>query len=351
MIGTGDDQLSKFPPLPLSTLSSDHEIHEVRKSFFYIYVVNWLSNHKAYLRLSSEYFDIDLFEMELLNLFNPPPLDESVLFLSKLKVSIVNQISGSRDMDFDDVIKKSFIGTPLESSHFDNLSLIDKFEVFYVILDHFSGLSTFRSFIEKNDLPTNFQILNTEVSDNVKTEWFLIIDKLYKRTITYPNMNVPLKRKDSPEDPETFFVNQFDISLQQMTFDIEVWSLDDYNKFIPSLKKSTPFKHFKTLEFQDFLVGLELKRRKNITNKKKEYQLINLMATRKKSSRLQAKELERETADIQTRSRREQEFRKALDSGKVNKRLNYNGSLSREDRLKARNLNTAFFKGETTPEE
>lgn len=358
--GTKDQlaTLEKLQPLelPVNTLPTNHELYTVRSSFYYTYVINWLYKFKGYLRLASEYFDVELFEMELLNLFNPPPLDESVLFINKLKLQLINALTHSggnsskfKLEDFDLVIKKLFVNTSLgdleSSNKFDQLSLQAKFELFYTILDYLSSLATFRSFLDKSGFSNselNFSIIKTEESKSKRLDWLLVFNdtKIIKRTIEYPSLVVPKKRVDCPEDPDDYFWDKFDIDFSHVTFDIECWKIQDFNDFIKSNQRKPVVKPLMNSEFQANVLNVEIKKRRLIQNRKKEYQLLNLMATRKKSSRLEAKERQKQMDFEDEQLQKENELKLALELDKISKPLKYNSNtLSREDRLKLRKLN------------
>lgn len=355
MFGTSDQlaALEKLQPaqLPVNTLSESHELYLVRLSLFYVYSINWIYNFKGYLRLTSEYFDVELFEMELLDLLNPPPLDPSVLFINKLKSQIIHALTNSNKLqynDFDIVIKKSFINTPLaEDTLFDRLSLLDKFELLFTIFNYFSGLGNFRTFLEKTpelDMTLYSNILKTTIVKNKREDWLMLFNntKIYKRTIEYPDMDVPKKRKDSPQDPEDFYYDKFDIDLASMTFSIELWSLDNFNEYT----KKGPKSGIRLLHNKDFqlnVVQSEIKKRKIIQNRRKEYQMLNLMATRKKSSRLEARERQKQYEEDQEKDEKERQLKLAIELQHISQPLNYDSNnLTREDRLKLRKLNTGY---------
>lgn len=360
MFGTTDlnNSLAKLQPtdLPVNTLANDHELYTVRNSFYYIYVNNWIDRYRGYLRLSSEYFDVELFEMEILQLFNPPPLDELVLFINKLKVAIVNQLTNSNKLettDFDHIIKRLFVNTALGDTDsditFDSLDLVQKFETFYVILDYFSGLANFRTFIDKLDVKASSDIgttvLKSEVYNGRQQDWILMFNdtKLYKRVIEYPRLEISRKRTLAPADPESYYEGHFDISIDDVLFTAEIWTLPQYQEFVKNIPKNSYFQIFKTEEFQSNILNMEMKKRRLIQNKRKEYQLINLMATRKKSSRLEAKEREKQQVTQQRRLRNETKIKAALQLDTLTKPLTYDtGKLSREERLKFRKLNSNY---------
>lgn len=354
--------LEKLQPavLPVNLLDPKHELYKVRKSFYYVYVMNWICNYKGHLRLASEYFDVELFEMELLNLFNPPPLDESVLFINKLKVLLLNIITNSskfQAQDFDIVVKKFFIDTPLGDSDsnilFDNLNLLQKFEILFIILNYVSTLAGFRHFTDKNpDLNLTFagKILSINESDGKREELLLLFNdlKLYSRITTFPEMQVPKKRKLSPEDPEDFYWDKFDIELSSMKFDIKAWSLEDFKKFS---NKKAGLKKLNTNDFKQGIITAEIRKRRIIQNRKKEYQLLNLMATRKRSSRIEAKERQKQQELEDQQNQKEKDVKLAIELKKISKPLNFNSTvMSREDRLKMRKLNKSYRSESKEPE-
>lgn len=135
IIGTQDQitSLSKHAPLILPNQSPDQPYAEtlqnLRNTYNYTYVINWLYNFRGFLKLQLEYFDVDIFELELLNYFPKPstydndeyglaiPNTYSVLFIDKLKLSLIHSLMGSKEsneLKFEQVVRQYFgISTPL----------------------------------------------------------------------------------------------------------------------------------------------------------------------------------------------------------------------------------------------
>ncbi|KAM9916744.1 hypothetical protein OXX80_013502, partial [Metschnikowia pulcherrima] len=107
-IGTADEvaALAKLSPVVLpndalvTNLQQNHP-NEPRWRRFrndpnYIYVLNWMFQCRGYIKLASEHFDTDLFEMELFELVQPPPVDDMVLVINKAKLALISKVHGKK---------------------------------------------------------------------------------------------------------------------------------------------------------------------------------------------------------------------------------------------------------------
>lgn len=385
------NSLAKLQPiyLPNENLELEHPIQKLRNSWKYIYVVNWIYQCRGYVRLQLEYFDVDLFETELLGLVNPPPLDESILFINKLRVGLISVVQGSKcspnnfekifriwfgsktplggreEEDYDgeeegDGIKAEIHLEEVYEPMFDNLSLEEKFDVLYIMIEYIVGYANFRTWIDKNGLtPDALRITPigetiTDVKTGTTSSLVLLFDntRIYKKLIKFPSLTIPKKRKLTPLDPETFYDDsKFDI-VNPSTFEMISMGIYQVDKYLTDLRKKIKQKNcpagLKQLNAAisaagviDTLFTAEIKKRKFINNRKKELQLANLLATRKRSSRLEAKEKQKQEDLRLARIQEEEELRIAAEKRLERRRLARNEQqigegLTREERLRMR---------------
>ena len=126
------------------------------------------------------------------------------------------------------------------------------------------------------------------------TEYFSLFDdnRLYKRTITYYPFNHS-QEKLSPESPQDYFEEKvFDV--KDVKFELIYKNIYEFNEYLTKIKKSLAHKLLytklagKSSAIIDTIFNNEIKR-KYLINKRKEIQMVNLLAVRKRSSRLEAK--------------------------------------------------------------
>ena len=127
----------------------------------------------------------------------------------------------------------------------------------------------------------------------------------------------------------------------------------EFNEYLSKIKKSLAHKLLytklagKSSTIIDTIFDNEVKKRRYLINKRKEIQMVNLLAVRKRSSRLEAKKQRQEELDRQ----REEESKYAAER-RFERRMKLKntenidtGKLSRDQRMKLRQLNN-----ESTPE-
>jgi hypothetical protein len=109
-IGSSDQiaTLDKLQPIILPNQSPQlyetQALKDLRTSYKYIYVINWLYHCRGFIKLQSEYFDVDIFELELLNYFptnsfllnaeDQPNINN--LFIYKLKIHLITALQNSK---------------------------------------------------------------------------------------------------------------------------------------------------------------------------------------------------------------------------------------------------------------
>ena len=405
LLGTEDQVHSLGKQLPVILPNQSPEIHqtevlkELRTSFKYIYVVNWLYHCRGFVKLHSEYFDVDIFELELLNHFpnnsfllnledNTDNGNFNNSFINKLKLQLISSLQNSKLSslkNFEKIFRLWFgVDTPLggveeDDEHdedddrvvtkkrkyyddeikFDNLLIADKFEILYMLISYITKYSSYRNWIDRNNLLADELRVNSlysEIVSPTKTQedYLLLFDncRLYKRTINYNTLIIPKKRKLSPEFPNEFFnQSQFDIK-PVVKYELIYKNIYELNDLLKELNKKKTTK-FKTLAKKlsrpltiDLLFECEIKKRRFISNKKKEIQLASLLATRKRSSRLEAKEKQKleeerilqkqEDAELHLGSKKRLERRRRMKFQADNGTPDYTGGLSRDERLKLR---------------
>mmetsp|Transcript_1094 Transcript_1094/g.1215 ORF Transcript_1094/g.1215 Transcript_1094/m.1215 type:complete len:657 (-) Transcript_1094:252-2222(-) len=389
-----DDQINallKLQPIymPTDKHTSEEVLTKVRSSYKYLYVVNWLYQCRGYIKLQSEYFDVDLFEIELLNMVYPPPIDESLLFINKLKLALISTLQNSKCSsmnNFEKIFRLWFgLETPLAGNEdeedespepkFDNLLIEDKFEVLYTLISYITQYQNFRNYLDKNNVSSDLTrvtpVYSEEVEKGTSEEYILLFDntRLYKRIINFPELSIPKKRKLAPETPEEFFEpEQFDI--ESSSFEIISKNIYEFNAYLLDIYGKRKQKKYKTLYSNladdiifESIFNAEIKKRKILTNRRKELQLANLLATRKRSSRLEAKEKQRQEELRLLKLQEEEELRvageKRLERRRMMKDQGFSSSnaiipstnsLSREERLKLRKLTSESNKATESPE-
>lgn len=383
--------LMKLHPIymPNTVLANEKALNEVRSSYNYVYVMTWLSNYRGFVKLQSELFDVDLFEIELLNIVNPPPVDESVLFINKLKLALISALQNAKCSsinNFENIFRLWFgYDTPLQgkeiteeeeeqeqeqeeqedepSPKFDFLSLKDKIEILYLLMSYISLYHTFRSYVDRSnfspDLMRFTPIFSEKGAQNGSTvEYVLAFDgtRLYKRVIEYPELMIPKKRKDAPTNPEEEIApEQFDV--KSVKFELVCKNIYELDEFLVQIYPNRKVKKNKILyselandEVIEGILSTEIRKRKFISSRRKELQLANLLATRKRSSRLEAKEKQKqeelklirakEAEELKMAAQRRSERRHLLRRTEPTAPTSYTSSnLTREERLKLRKLN------------
>ena len=358
--------LSKQTPIILLNQQEENgfqtpELVALRNSNKYVFVINWLYNYRGYLKLQSELFDIDLFELELLGFFNA--FDLSSLFINKLKLALITSVQNSKLVELEDFefVFRAHFGddSPLgvqtdneqDSVKFDLLNITEKFDILYILINYISKYSKFRDWTEKQGLTTRIDpIFKLSLA-----EYFSLFDdnRLYKRTITYYPLTIPKKRKLSPESPQDYFDSKvFDV--KDVKFELVYKNIYEFNEYLSKIKKSLAHKLLytklagKSSTIIDTIFDNEVKKRRYLINKRKEIQMVNLLAVRKRSSRLEAKERQRQE---ELERQREEESKHAAER-RFERRMKLKntenmdtGKLSRDQRMQLRQLNY-----EPTPE-
>ncbi|KHC56134.1 hypothetical protein MEW_01140, partial [Candida albicans P60002] len=238
-----------------------------------------------------------------------------------------------------------------DSVKFDLLNITEKFDILYILINYISKYSKFRDWTEKQGLTTRID----PIFKSSSAEYFSLFDdnRLYKRTITYYPLTIPKKRKLSPESPQDYFDSKvFDV--KDVKFELVYKNIYEFNEYLSKIKKSSAHKLLytklagKSSTIIDTIFDNEVKKRRYLINKRKEIQMVNLLAVRKRSSRLEAKERQRQE---ELERQREEESKQAAER-RFERRMKLKntenmdtGKLSRDQRMQLRQLNY-----EPTPE-
>lgn len=323
---------SKFSELVLIDKSFENKLKKIRTSYKYLYVINWLYNCRGFIKLQSEPFDVDLFEIELLNNNNLEKNETeenfystfNFAFLEKLKLSLISKINNSKATinDFEKIFRnwygsESPLGSDTESNDnqnafelkFDHLSISDKVEIFYIIIKHLSCLPSFRTWIDKKNIMYEnlrmnsiFSEVNLTEDKKIQFDYFLLFEnnRLYRRTMIYNPLIVPKKKKNEIIADELYDSSLFDVK-KHVEFDLIFKDLYELNDTLIDFAKKMTIPKYKTLHNKiikinviDSILESEIRKRKILSSKKKEVNVANILTSRKRSSRLEAKEKQKQ---------------------------------------------------------
>ncbi|KAM9939467.1 hypothetical protein OXX80_001034 [Metschnikowia pulcherrima] len=390
-IGTADEiaALAKLSPVVLpndalvTNLQQNHP-NEPRWRRFrndpnYIYVLNWMFQCRGYIKLASEHFDTDLFEMELFELVQPPPVDDMVLVINKAKLALISKVHGKKvsSLSMFESLFRVYFGsdTPLSGpteeeeaeSHqsvvtsiypsFNDLYVDEKLSVLATLITEVSQYQDFREYIDKVKLsPEDLRLTSVArfpTGDKQRAEeYFSLFDgtALYKRVISAPEFIIPKKRKSAPPHPELHYPeDSFDIS--SIEFELVYKDIYGFNSFLLDSFKGKKLKinkaivdYIYTESYISNMFSYEIKKRKIISGRRKEFEMGRLLATRKRSSRIEAKERQKnleeqerkaqEAEDLKHATTRRSQRAQNLQEQKM--RMDFTAGLSRGERLNLR---------------
>lgn len=387
-IGTPDEKatLSKLTPISLpnddlveslqKSYPKDKRWREFRNDYRYIYVINWMYQCRGYIKLASEHFDADLFEIELFNIVNPPPIDDLSLVLHKARLALVSRVHGRKAESlavFESLYRSHFgINTPLggleeseENEHmttdlptFDDLYIDEKIEILYSLIFKVTQYADFREYLERNKIAPEFarpsllyRAFDPKQPGTLE-DYLLVFDgtAMYKRIVKVAPLEIPAKRRLSPEDPEEYFgEDAFD--AQSIKYELIYKDVFRLEELIEELKINRNKKKNRLLldvikkpAAISNVFDYEIRKRRILMSRKKENEMARLLATRKKSSRLEAKIKQRAEIE-QERKLRELEEQQYAPTRRSQRTYNYlenkiksdfTAGLSRDERLKLR---------------
>lgn len=298
---------------------------EFRNDFRYLYVLNWMYQCRGYIKLANEHFDVDLFEIELFNLVYPPPADELTLLVHRARLALLSRVHGKKVTElaqFEPLFRYYYGSeTPLGGTdepeedasklpRFDELYVDEKIEVLYLLMSEVTQHNDFRTFVEKNQLtpdalrvPSLYFHAENRVGRSEDYVLFFNDTALYKRTTTVPELIVPRKRQLAPAKPdEAYEPESFDVAT--VSFELIFKSVYGLNDLLVELKQNRKAKKNRalldTLKRSDFIENVfehELRKRRVLAGRRRESEMARLLATRKRSTRIEAKERQKQEED------------------------------------------------------
>lgn len=387
-IGTADEKatLSKLTPITVpnddlvetlqKSYPKDKRWKEFRHDFRYIYVINWMYQCRGYIKLASEHFDADLFEIELFNIVTPPPIDDLSLILHKARLALISRVHGRKAESlalFESLFRAHFgINTPLggveateedeqlttDLPTFDDLYIDQKIEILYILIVKVTQYADFREYLERNKIAPEFArpsiLFRCSDPNHLGTleDYLLVFDDtaMYKRIVKVAPLEIPAKRRLSPDNPEEYFgEDAFD--AQSVKYELIYKDAYRLEEFIKELKVNKNKKKNRLLldvikkpAAISNVFDYEIRKRRILMSRKKENEMARLLATRKKSSRLEAKVKQRAEIehDRKLRELEEQQFAPTRRSQRTYNYLenkiksDFTAGLSRDERLKLR---------------
>lgn len=291
-----------------------------RSSNQYVYVMSWMYQCRTYAKLGNEWFDTDLFEVELFNLTHPQPIDDMNLLVNRVRHHLLLRIHGKKLASlalFDPLFRMYFgsdtpMGGPVGDDEdfalpkyrgFDSLYIDEKIDILYRLMTECAYYADFRDHLERSkaepDLLRPFCIFQQHDKKTATTEEYLFLYEgtaLYKRIITYPELVVPHKRSESAPYPETAYpAEAFDVeSVRYELIFRDVFGLDAYVRELkehPKLKKNRAL--LEVLQHPEnvaHVYSCELRKRRFLANRRRDYEVRQVLAVRKRSTRIEAKE-------------------------------------------------------------
>jgi len=306
-------QLQKTPfQLLLESENYQQQLHDLRNSWKFAFVVQWLYLFRGAIRLSGEPFTVDLLEEELVGITEPN-------LIHKISTNLVSVLLGAKVAVEDFSFKAryvlgettSILGTEDEPIKFDSLTLIEKFDLFYQLIFQLQYTDNFRKQVEKYEKENELRIEPIfELGDE---SYFLLSDnRIYLRKMSnFPELKIPRKYKHAKKilNPEV------DFPEIEPTFEWEciangIYQIHDFLVSIAKDKKKKElFQNIK--ENINTIAADDLTRRKKIVKRKREQQLNELVSNRKRSSRLQEREeqlrIEKEQREAEEARQREEQ--------------------------------------------
>ncbi|GEQ68951.1 hypothetical protein JCM33374_g2621 [Metschnikowia sp. JCM 33374] len=374
------------------THSDDPRWRSFRNDPNYLYVLNWLFQCRGYIRLASEHFDCDLFEIELFQLVNPPPVDDMALLVNKVKLALISKIHGKKvsSLAMFETLFRVYFGsnTPLSGPSeeesdtnqipdssvypsFDDLFIDEKIQILSLLISEVSSYPEFREYIDKAKLsPENLRlisVLKIPARDLFRGEDYLSLfdgTALYKRTVNASELIIPKKRKLAPQQPELHYSEEaFDIS--SIEYELVYKDIYGLNSFVKDLSKNKKLATNKAIldivsshNYVSNVFSYEIRKRKILSSRKKEFEMARLLATRKRSSRIEAKEKQRHLEEEERKAQELEDLRyattrrsqRAHNQNQQKLRMDYTAGLSREERLNLRKDKTEDSGTPTNPD-
>lgn len=390
-IGTKDEiaTLAKMTPqnLPNNTLVAslqqqypkDARWRTFRNDPNYILVMNWMAQCRGYIRLALEPFDVDLFEIELFNLVSPPPVDDMALLSARARMALLAKVHGKKVASpamFEPLFRVYFgLQTPLGGSddeaedldallpRFDDLYIDEKFAVLALLVAEVTLYSDFRDYTDKAHLAPDALRLPAMARTpptggrgrgHLAEDYVLLFDNtaLYRRVVAAPELVIPKRRKLAPAEPELHYAPEtFDVDSAR--YELVFKDIYELSAFVAELMVHRKQRTNKALlevirkpAFISHIYQYEFRKRKVLLSRRKEFEMAHLLATRKRSSRIEAKEKQRHEEEQERRAREleleDLKFATSRRSQRTQRqreeklKMDYTAGLSRGERLNQR---------------
>ncbi|KAH3672015.1 hypothetical protein WICMUC_004522 [Wickerhamomyces mucosus] len=321
-------QLLKTPfKLLIEDENYQAQLKELRNSWKYAFVLQWLFFFRGTIKLINEPVTVDLIEEELVGL-----TEENLLV--RIPVGLAVALIGSK-VTIDDFSYRvryllggssTLLGTDDEPIEYSSLSLVDKFSLLYELILKVQETDNFRKQVERYENESELRF-DSIFQKNSEESYFLLSDnRIYLQTLTqWPKIKIPKKYKYAKlTKPEEDLAN-IEPKLDWKVVAIGIYEIHDFLESIKSNKLMKPlFKNIK--DHINDLANEDLQTRKKIIKRKREQQLHQLVSSRKRSSRLQEKEeqtkAEKERLAAEAKEERERQL-KLRKQKKLKHKLNY----------------------------
>ncbi|KAH3663706.1 hypothetical protein OGAPHI_005107 [Ogataea philodendri] len=293
------------------------QLTALRNEYRYAYVVQWiyLLRHMIKLEMS---FDVETFEEELLGIASPVFTNA---FLTKMVLYLANFKLENFDGQINDALQQVSARYYEEYDFIDyhGLDLIGKTELFYNLtqLTIFKSADNLRKGVNQYSKPQHDLRLEPVfgiVEDGVRSDWFVMEDsRVYFRKSEYPEMIVPKNRTEAKKiigNPLESFSDIEPSVTEWKCVTTGIYQFDDYLKELKQKAgkrtSSTEHKLYTNLKnYIDQVAQHDLKKRRQALQRKREIQMQALLANRKRSSRLEAKERQKHEEDEKKREEEE----------------------------------------------
>lgn len=291
-----DDQIKQqLLKTPVKLLLEDDtykiQLNELRNNWKYSFCLQWLFFFRGASRLTNETITVDLIEEELVGL-----TEENLMI--KIPVALAATLIGSK-VTIDDFSYRvrfllgdscKLLGTEEAPIEFKSLSFVDKFSLFYELIQRIQKTDNFRAQVEKyeNDSELRFDSI---FEKNESESYYLLSDnRIYLRTLkNWPKLKIPKKHKHARLTNPEEDLRSIDPELEWECVAIGIYEIHAFLDSIKSNRSMKPlFQNIK--DHIDELANEDLQTRKKILKRKRENEMTQMLSSRKRSSRIQMKE-------------------------------------------------------------
>ncbi|KAH3682198.1 hypothetical protein WICPIJ_006819 [Wickerhamomyces pijperi] len=320
-----DDQIKQqLLKTPVKLLIEDDnyktQLQELRSDWKYACCLQWFAFFKNAAKLSNETITADLIEEELVG------LTEEHLMV-KIPVALAATLIGSK-VTIDDFSYRvrfllgdscKILGTEEAPIEFKQLSLVEKFALFYELIQKIQNTDQFRAQVEKyeNDSELRFDSI---FEKNDEESYYLLSDnRIYLRKLTnWPKYNIPHKFKRAKLSKPEEDLASIEPTLHWECVAIGIYEIHAFIDSIKSNKSMKPlFQNIK--DHIDAIATDDLQTRKKILKRKRETQMTQLLSNRKRSSRIQLKEEQNKIEQERLAAEAEEEKQRQLKARKQRK--------------------------------